>query len=119
MRVPDLPKLLRLIASVLEGRLVRSVAAGWSGELKLSFSRNGLRLCFEGGRLAVVEPWSPVQDQESACFRDLTFLQLLFGSRSLQELRDASPECYACDHEARALLNILFPKRPSAVWAST
>ena len=51
-----------------------------------------------------------------ARFPDLTLLQLLFGYRSLEELEYAFADCGAETHEARVLLNSLFPKQPSAVY---
>ncbi len=51
LRVPDLPAFVRRIAPVLEERLAGSVAVGHTGELKLSFYREGLRLVFEDGRI--------------------------------------------------------------------
>jgi hypothetical protein len=50
-------------------------------------------------------------------FPDLTFLQLLFGFRALEELEPAFPDCVVRTNEARALLDALFPKTPSDVWA--
>jgi hypothetical protein len=49
-------------------------------------------------------------------FPDLTFLQLLFGHRSLDELEAAFPDCVTRGQEVRALLQVLFPKAPSKVW---
>ena len=46
----------------------------------------------------------------------LTFLQLLFGFRSVEDLEYAFPDCIMSSQEARDLLNILFPKRASWVW---
>jgi hypothetical protein len=117
IRVPDLPAFLRLVAPVLEERLARSIAPGWTGELKLSFFRDGLRMAFTRGKLTTCEQWPPTQGGESACFREGTFLHLLFGLHSLEELRHLNPDCYACDSNAKALLHILFPKQPSSVWA--
>jgi hypothetical protein len=92
--------------------------SGHSGELKLSFYRDGLRLVFEQGRLTEVAPW-PVpesnQQWDGAEFPPLVFLQLIFGYRSLEELRHAFPDCYA-DEEPALLLNALFPKRVSLVF---
>ena len=47
IRVPDLPAFIRRIAPVLEQRLADSVATGYSGELQLSFYRDGLVMHFE------------------------------------------------------------------------
>ena len=117
LRVADLPGFLRHVAPVLEERLARSIAVGHTGELKLSFYRSGVRLAFEAGRLTAVEPWLPTHDDGgSAAFPGLSFLQLLFGYRSLEELRGAFPDCWADGDTPRALLGILFPKQPSDFW---
>ncbi|RME49592.1 MAG: GNAT family N-acetyltransferase [Caldilineae bacterium] len=117
MRVPDLPAFLRLIAPVLERRLANSVLCGYTGDLKLTFYRRDWRLVFEGGALAAIEPWqAPPTNEEwtGAGFPPHTFLQLLFGYRSLDELRHAHADCWASDEPA-LLLDILFPKQPSWV----
>lgn len=117
LRVPDLPGFFRHIAPVLEQRLADSPLVGHTGELHISFYRSGLRLAFEGGRLAEIEPWQPtVEKGGEAAFPDLTFLQLLFGYRSLAELDAAFADCWASRDEARGLLEALFPKQPSDVW---
>jgi len=116
VRVPDLPDFLRTIAPVLEERLARSVMVGYSGELWLNFYRDGLHLVFEKGRLAEVQRWeSPTNTRTSTEFPALTFLQLLFGYRSFDELRAAFPDCGG-RLEARLLLDALFPKQASDVW---
>lgn len=116
MRVPDLPAFLRHITPVLEARLALSIAAGHSGELTIGFYRRGLRFVFERGRITEIAPWEPqVRDTGAAEFPGLTFLQLLFGHRSLAELRYAFPDCGA-GPEATVLLNALFPKQASCIW---
>jgi GNAT superfamily N-acetyltransferase len=120
VRVPDLPDFLRHVVPVLERRLAGSVLAGYTGVLKLSFYRDGLRLTLEGGRLAAVEAWQPTrEDDGDAAFPDLTFLQLLFGYRTLEELDFAFADCRAGLDRTRALLNALFPRQPSNVWPLT
>jgi hypothetical protein len=115
VRVPDMPALVRRIGPALEQRLADSVAAGHSGELALDFYRGGLRLVFEGGRLTAAEDWErPEWGSAQAGFPPLVFLQLLFGHRSLDELRRAFPDVQAED-EALPLLRILFPRLPSFV----
>jgi GNAT superfamily N-acetyltransferase len=117
VRVPDLPGFLRHITPVLERRLAESPLVGYTAELKIGFYRDGLRLAFEDGRLAAAEPWrSTPADGSSAEFPDLTFLQLLFGYRTLEELDYAFADCWAKNAEVRALLNVLFPKLPSWAW---
>src|SRR5215211_1502492 len=105
VRVPDLPGFLRHVAPVLEQRLAASVAAGHTGELEVSFYGDGLRLELERGRLSGVEDWSPtVEEEGDAAFPDLTFLQLLFGYRSLEELDRAFADCSPGGGDARVLL---------------
>ena len=115
VRVPDLAALLWRIAPVLEGRLAHSLAAGHSGELNLSFFREGLHLVFAAGKLVGAESRRPRDDvRADATFPGLTFLQLLFGYRSLEELRYAFPDCWA-SREARVILAGLFPKQASFI----
>src|SRR5829696_10097784 len=117
VRVPDLPEFLRHVGPVLERRLEASVAAWHTGEIKVSFYGGGFRLELEGGRLSAVEHWSPtVEEEGNAAFPDLTFLQLLFGHRSLEELDRALADCAPGRGDARVLLGALFPRRPSALW---
>jgi len=117
VRVPDLPAFLRCIAPALEKRLNESVGTGYSGELKISFYRDGFQLVFENGRLSKVEAWKPVikQDEGNAAFPNLSFLQLAFGFRSIQDIQHAYPDCWVSD-AARPLLEALFPKKCSSVW---
>lgn len=119
VRVPDLPAFIRHIAPVLEKRIVGSLVEGHTGEIKLNFYHTGLVLTFERGKLARVEPWrSESTNEGSAAFPDFTFLQLLFGQHSLEELEDAFPDCWVKSGETRPLLNTLFPKLPSNVWGN-
>jgi hypothetical protein len=116
LRVPDLPAFLQLIAPALERRLTHSPAAGYSGTLTLNFYRDGLRLQFEAGRLVAIEPWraSAYQNAVDASLPALVFLQLVFGYRSLADLRYAFPDVGA-GGAGELLLNALFPARPSWV----
>jgi hypothetical protein len=117
VRVPDLPGFLRHLAPVLEERLYASVAAGHTGEIKVSFYGSGLLLGLASGRLSKVEDWSPtVEETGDAAFPDLTFLQLLFGYRSLDELDLAFADCSPGEGDARVLLQAMFPRRPSELW---
>ena len=117
IRVPDVAGFLRHIGPVLEQRLAESVMVGHTGQLKLSFYRTGVRLAFEKGKLTTAESWRPTPDEEGdAAFPALTFLQLLFGYRTLAEVRYAFVDCWVENDETSALLNILFPKQVSDIW---
>jgi hypothetical protein len=129
-RVADVATFLRAVGPALERRLAQSPLAGHSAELRLSFYRDGVRLVIEDGRLKTVERWQPslaLVGQEMgmgttdpgrphALFPDLTFLQLLSGLRSADDLVAWYPDCVVRTAETRALLNALFPRQPSFVW---
>ena len=109
---------LRHIAPVLERRLANSAAAFYTGELTLDFFRSGLRMVFDRGHITHIEPWrAPAyrNNNADAICPALVFLQLLFGYRSLDELRYAFPDVRVGKSEAEVLLNALFPKRFSWV----
>jgi hypothetical protein len=116
IRVPDLVGFVRHVAPALERRLAGSDAAGYTGALKISFYRTGLQLAFEQGRLAEAAAWPPAPEGGAAAFPDLTFLQLLFGYRSVDELDHAFADYWVSNSETRAVLNALFPQRHSDVW---
>ena len=102
---------------MLERRLAGPIAAGHTGELKLSFYRSGLRIVMDSGRLATIEAWEPSDTEDGdAGFPNLTFLQLLFGYRALDELKQAFPDCWCGGDDARVLLSTLFPRQASDVW---
>ncbi len=116
LRVPDLPAFLRHVAPVLERRLAASVMSGYSGTLRLNFYRSRLTLVFDRGALVDIGSFEPMHLADGdACFPDLTFLHLIFGHRSLAELKHAFPDCSTRDEESALLLDILFPARPSHV----
>lgn len=117
IRVPDLPAFLRRVAPALERRLATSDCSGHTGELSLSFYRTGVRLTLSEGTLTGIEPFIPAYgDRHSASFPDRTFLQLLCGFRTLEELEYAFPDARVRTDEARVLLAALFPKQYSCVW---
>ena len=116
VRVPDLPRFLRHITPALERRLAASSLAGYSGALKLNFYRDGIQLTFDKGQLSSIEPWQvPLWGEEGdAQFPPLVFLQLLFGRRSLEELKYAYPDVRT-ENAVELLLKTLFPANPSWV----
>jgi hypothetical protein len=117
LRVPDLVGFLNHIKPALEKRILDSIAAGHSREIRISFYRDGLRLVLEKGRLATIESWKPSPEEEGdIAFPDRTFLQILFGYRSYDELHQSFADCWCDSEEVRALINILFPKKLSDVF---
>jgi hypothetical protein len=116
IRVPDLPAFLRLITPALERHVADSLIVGYTGEAKISFYHSGLRLILAKGRLITIEQWTPShEDKGIAAFPDLSFLQLVFGYRSYEELEQSYADCSYKDDETRVLLGTLFPKKASAL----
>jgi len=118
LRIPSMLAFLRHITPVLENRLSKSPIAGHTGELQITFYRNGLKFTFESGNITGIEEWKPSPNGYSggAAFPGLSFLQMIFGYRCFDELEHAFADCWWDNDEARVLLNALFPKRASNVW---
>lgn len=115
VRVPNIPAFLRHIAPALEQRLAGSVMAGHSGTLKVNLYRSRFTMVWEDGRLLEVGedyPYNRLEEGDAA-FPDLTFLQLLFGFRSIDELKMSFTDLFTENNDALILLRSLFPKRPS------
>jgi len=118
LRVPDLPDFVRYISPVLEQNLATSPYQGYTGELKITFYKHGLFLGIEKGHLIKVEAFTPtpVGHTGDAAFPELTFLQLLFGYRNLDELLFAFADCWYENDNAYGILNALFNKQVCNVW---
>lgn len=117
LRVPDLPGFLHHIKPALETRIAESIAVGHSREIQISFYRDGLRLVLEKGKIVAIESWKPSPEEGGAvAFPGLTFLQVLFGYRSYDELHQSLADCWCDSEEVRTLINILFPKKLSDVF---
>lgn len=116
VRVADVVSLLRRLAPVLEWRLNDGPFEGHTGSLRISWYRGGVKLVVDGGLLQV-EEWIPGDEERGdLAFPDLTFLSLVFGHRSLQDLRAVYPDCAFWTPSAAPLADALFPPRPSWVW---
>ena len=117
LRVPNLLDFIHEITPALETRLLESPFAFYNGEVKLNFYRSGLNLVIKNGLIEDILTLNPSQlDNATAAFPGLTFLQLLFGYRDMDELDHAFADCFPRDKESKLLLNSLFPKQPSDVW---
>ncbi len=120
VRVPDLPAFLNHIAPILEKRLAASNLREHMGALQLNFIKSGIELVFDNGKLTT-RAWQPTgidwgqRGYGNAAFPDLTFLKLVFGYRSLAEVRYMFPDCVVDNDRTRSLLETLFPKQPSYV----
>ncbi len=112
LRVADVAKFLNHIAPALEARLARSGLTSYSGEIKATEYVRGFKLIIERGQVRA-ETWRP-DGSDNAMFPPYTFCQLLFGRRSLSDLRYIYPDCLL-DDEVAAVLETLFPERHSNV----
>lgn len=114
IRVPDLHPFINRIKPVLENRIENSLIPGLNGELKINFYKTGLLLGFENGKINRIDSWQPdTKNEGDASFPNYTFFQLLFGHRSLDELKKSYTDCYWSSDRSRVILNTLFPKKPS------
>ncbi|GAB4579833.1 MAG: hypothetical protein Fur0022_25720 [Anaerolineales bacterium] len=117
VRVPDMTGFLRHIAPALERRLVDTPFARYTGHLALDFYRSGTRFHFDKGRLTSVEDWQPsTNERGDVLFPDRSFLHVLCGRKTFDDLDQFFIDCFARKDEARALVNVLFPKKPANVW---
>ena len=116
-RVPDLAAFLKVIQPVLEARLTKSAFVNYTGELKLSFYQDGVLFKFEKGKITELRNLGFDELEKSqAQFPPLTFLHLVFGHRTVAELRAIHIDCATQNEETANLINALFPKKPSEVW---
>jgi GNAT superfamily N-acetyltransferase len=119
LRVPDLPAFIRHIAPALEKRLENSGANRYTGDLKIGFyDLTGITIQFENGRIASVTHGDLPLDEGDADFPYLTFLNLVFGHRTLDDLAYVLPEV-TFNRKAAVLLDALFPTQRSWVVAQT
>jgi len=117
VRLPDLIGFLNHIKPVLDKRLAESVVKGHSGEYLIGMYPNGFKLTLAQGLITGIDPWKPDHaDHGNAGFPALTFLKLLFGYRSYEDLRYAFPDCWWDSDKTRLVLNALFPKQHSNVY---
>jgi predicted acetyltransferase len=117
VRVPDVPAFLRHIAPALERRLAGSVLAGHTGTTKVNFYRSRFTMEWADGRLKEIGEayeYKRLEDGDVS-FPEYTFLQLLFGYRSWDELHQNFADCFARNTETAVLMRTLFPRRPSRV----
>jgi hypothetical protein len=118
VRVPDLVGFLERITPVLEWNLAESPFAGHSATVRINRYTDGIRLRLDGGRLTEIGEYpSDHPEDGDAGFPDLTFLQLVFGRRSTEQLGEALADCWFADEVTAALLDSLFPTGASLTHA--
>ncbi|MBC8098167.1 MAG: hypothetical protein H7Y11_01875, partial [Armatimonadetes bacterium] len=111
LRVTDTGALIQQLAPVLETRLAESGANAYTGTLLIEFfDLTGLEITFERGKIisAVQRPFD--QHEGMAGCPNHSFLNLVFGHRTMSELKHIYPEA-GTRRDARVLLDALFPKQ--------
>jgi hypothetical protein len=119
VRCPDVVALVCAVVPVLEARLARSPAVGWTGDLRIDLYTGGLRLHVDEGRIALVERWIPGGESEGTADARLTsddLLQLVLGNRRIGELERTSADCLLTSDAGALLLDVLFPLMPASTW---
>jgi hypothetical protein len=106
VHVADFTALLAAIGPVLERRLAASPFAGLSKSLILCFYRESVTIRFDRGWLAEVTPTGPCDG--GLRFPPSTFIPVLLGWRTVEEMRLAYPDLSVPD-EDRLLTGALFP----------
>ncbi|HSN75693.1 MAG TPA: GNAT family N-acetyltransferase [Anaerolineae bacterium] len=115
VHVPDLAALLRAIGPVLEQRLAASSFAGLSREITICFYRDSVTLRFEAGKLKDVSASGPTQGAIN--FPPLTFTPVLFGHRTVEQMRLAYPDI-SVDGSVRLLFETMFPPLAAFIYPS-
>jgi hypothetical protein len=118
VRVADAPAFVHAIAPVLERRIASSPATNYSGDLRLDFYADGLKMSFKDGRLASVAPWRPDDgdDHGDAGMPREAFIQMLLGNRIITELESLMADCSVNTDVGGLLLDVLFPRMPLDRW---
>ena len=114
VRIPDVPRLLMHVGSVLEARVAASVVSGYTGVVDISFYRHGISMDWRNGTLTAVTARTTASfgDAPHAGYPIAAFTQQFCGWRSFSELRSWYPDVWATP-ATRVLLDILFPKSTS------
>jgi hypothetical protein len=108
--LPDVARLLRQIAPVLERRLAASAFAGWSDSIVINMYREAVELRMSGGHITTVEavgfrPW----ESQSINIPPPLVAPLVLGYRSREELHATYPDVGIWGQSAN-LIDVLFPK---------
>ncbi len=117
IHLPDVTRLLRAIAPVLERRIAASPFAGLSETVSINMFRETYTLCFEGGKITAVEPVGFTDWPGGLSIPPLLFAPLVLGYRSREELRAAHPDV-AIWGQSQYLIDVLFPKMSAFLYCA-
>lgn len=118
LRIPDHVAFIKRIAPVLERRLEGSGAKGYTGYFCISFHDfNHLTIQFEQGKVIDVHDRKVAEcAKANAQFPFNTWLNIVFGFHSHDDLHNVLPDA-RISRDMAVLLEILFPKKPSSLYA--
>jgi hypothetical protein len=113
LRVPDWAHFFRTIAPILESRLEGSGAHRYTGEFTINFfNKTALKLEFDNGQLSNADNLTNYTSRSQAAFPFDSFMDLVFGFRTLDEITQYYPDANARG-DVSIVLDILFRKRHS------
>lgn len=116
LRVSDHVAFIKKITPVLERRLSTSILHNYSGKLRIGFyQREDLYIRFNQGKIVDV-CMSDAPGYPDTRFPFDTWLNVVFGANSEDEIHHILPETTSTA-ESAILLEILFPKKHSSIFA--
>lgn len=113
MHIPDVPRLLKGIAPVLEARLAASPYADLTQTVIFNLYKLTYALRFDSGRLRGVDAIG-FTHEGSIHIPPLLFAPLVLGWRSREHLSDIYPD-FRVWGESQSLIDVLFPKMDSRI----
>ncbi len=118
VRVPDVVAFIDRVRPVLETRLAASPAVGWTGTVAINLYTEAVRLVFDAGRLTSVtrDPEILQSGNADISLPTESFLHLLLGNRTLDDLERRIADCRLGTDAGVLLLDVLFPRMPYASW---
>jgi GNAT superfamily N-acetyltransferase len=115
LRVENMARFLKHIAPVLERRLEHSGAHRYTGTLTISFyDLTGVEIEFTNGQITDVNQRRFDIYEGDAKFPYHTFLNIVFGHRTFEELQLTLPEIWVT-RKASVLLTAMFPRQRSTL----
>jgi hypothetical protein len=114
IHLPDVGRLLRKIAPVLERRVAASPLAGFTETICVNLYREAYDLCFTGGRLVAVDGPKIVAGS-SFQVPPFAFTPLVLGYRCREELCTMYPDVVIWGQSQR-FADVLFPKMDSYLY---
>ena len=117
-RIADLAGFLHHVRCELTRTLRAHPNGNISGNLNLSCYSSGLQIEIEHGEVIRVDPMKPSAIRPDASFDRDDLMRLITGNRSFSELEADSPSNWTNNDRTRAILEMLFPKRDSHIWAA-